>query len=163
MRNLFNVTTPDDEEIIGFTLGIFDGLHAGHVQLFETCLRYCDELFVGVLDDAWAKNNKRQPLFSLEERVEAIQEFCRADDRVGTITCSSLDVSEPMEQVDATHFFHGNDWLEQKDVFDKTLPDEVRKKLAKEGFTMILVPYFKPISSSELIKRVESRTKGGEK
>jgi len=49
--------------------GTFDPLTNGHLDLIKRACRLCNHIVVGV-----AANPKKQPLFSLEERVELIQD-----------------------------------------------------------------------------------------
>ncbi len=43
---------------IGFTLGCFDILHMGHLNLLENSKNLCDKLIVGVLGDDYVGLNK---------------------------------------------------------------------------------------------------------
>lgn len=56
-------------EIVGIYPGSFDPLTNGHLDLVERGSRFVDRLVVSVL-----RNEFKQPLFSLEERVEMLQE-----------------------------------------------------------------------------------------
>jgi len=58
---------------IGYTCGVFDLLHIGHLNLFEKCKEYCDYLIVAICDDEYVKTIKHKtPVFPLEERVRLI-------------------------------------------------------------------------------------------
>jgi D-beta-D-heptose 7-phosphate kinase/D-beta-D-heptose 1-phosphate adenosyltransferase len=47
-----------DGELIGFTNGCFDLLHAGHVSYLDWARRHCDRLVVGVNTDASVRELK---------------------------------------------------------------------------------------------------------
>jgi pantetheine-phosphate adenylyltransferase len=49
--------------------GSFDPLHEGHVDIMLRCRPLFDEVIVAILS-----NDEKQPLFSVEERVEMIRE-----------------------------------------------------------------------------------------
>ncbi len=49
--------------------GSFDPLHKGHVDIIERCRSIFDEVVVAVL-----RNDEKEPLFSVEERLEMIGE-----------------------------------------------------------------------------------------
>jgi glycerol-3-phosphate cytidylyltransferase len=72
---------------IGFTCGVFDLFHAGHVLMLQECKEHCDYLIVALNR---AENisekinpNKKKPIFSIEERV-LIMDSCKYVDEVLT-------------------------------------------------------------------------------
>jgi pantetheine-phosphate adenylyltransferase len=50
--------------------GSFDPIHNGHLDIIERCRPIFDEIVVAVLH-----NEEKQPLFTLEERVETLREL----------------------------------------------------------------------------------------
>ena len=57
------------KEIIGFTCGTFDLLHAGHALMLKECRGYCDHLIVGLQKDPSVdRDDKNAPVQALEER-----------------------------------------------------------------------------------------------
>jgi glycerol-3-phosphate cytidylyltransferase len=72
---------------IGFTCGVFDLFHAGHVLMLQESKEHCDYLIVALNR---AENisekinpNKKKPIFSIEERV-LIMDSCKYVDEVLT-------------------------------------------------------------------------------
>lgn len=70
---------------IGFTCGVFDLFHAGHVLMLKECKEHCDYLIVA-LNEATnfsekINPGKRKPVFSIEERKLIVQS-CRYVDEV---------------------------------------------------------------------------------
>lgn len=56
--------------------GVFDGLHEGHKNFLLQALKECDELIVVVtLPEIVQALKGRQPKYSYEERVTALQSF----------------------------------------------------------------------------------------
>lgn len=43
---------------IGFTTGVFDVFHIGHLNLLEKCKAMCSHLIVAVCDDDYVRNIK---------------------------------------------------------------------------------------------------------
>lgn len=60
--------------------GTFDPLTNGHLDLIRRACRLCSHIVVGV-----AANPKKQPLFSLDERVELIREVIQDNDLDQTV------------------------------------------------------------------------------
>ena len=81
--------------IIGYTAGVFDLFHIGHVKVLKKAKSLCDKLIVGVSTDSLVKKYKnKKPIIPFNERVEVIknnrcvdlvvsQKF-KADKRVGS-------------------------------------------------------------------------------
>lgn len=71
--------------ITGFTCGVFDLFHAGHVLMLKECKQFCSELIVGLntCDQLSGKINplKNTPVFSFKER-KLILESCKYIDKV---------------------------------------------------------------------------------
>ena len=62
---------------IGFTCGVFDLFHAGHVLMLQECKCQCDYLIVAINSgqniDENINKGKNKPIFSLEDRVMIIK------------------------------------------------------------------------------------------
>lgn len=97
---------------IGFTCGVFDLFHAGHVLMLRECRENCDYLIValnkaenisGVINPG-----KRKPVYSIEER-KLIMESCRFVDEVLTYNSEEeLEALLRTKQIDIR--FLGDDY-----------------------------------------------------
>ena len=79
--------------------GSFDPIHNGHLDIIERCRPLFDEVVVAVL-----VNEKKQPLFSVEERIQAIRESVGADCRVESFSGLLVDF---MDRVGARAVIRG--------------------------------------------------------
>jgi pantetheine-phosphate adenylyltransferase len=71
---------PDAPVRTGLYPGTFDPITNGHIDIISRAARLCDRLVIGV-----AANIGKGPMFSLEERVELVQQECGAiSARTGT-------------------------------------------------------------------------------
>ena len=60
---------------IGYTTGVFDLFHIGHLNILKRAKDYCDYLIVGVSTDELVENEKhKQPVIPYNERIEIVRE-----------------------------------------------------------------------------------------
>ena len=97
---------------IGFTCGVFDLFHAGHVLMLQECKEHCDYLIVALNR---AENisekinpNKKKPIFSIEERV-LIMDSCKYVDEVLTYN-SEEELLEILKNKKIDTRFLGDDY-----------------------------------------------------
>jgi len=79
--------------------GSFDPIHNGHLDIIERCRPLFDEVVVAVL-----RNEGKQPLFSVEERIESIREMVGPDIRVESFSGLLVDF---MDRVGARAVIRG--------------------------------------------------------
>lgn len=76
---------------IGFTAGVFDLFHVGHLNLFEKCKEMCSYLIVAICDDNYVRDIKRkEPIFPLEERVRILKSL-KCIDEVVVVSFDEVD------------------------------------------------------------------------
>ena len=98
---------------IGFTCGVFDLFHAGHVMMLNECKKHCDYLIVAINTatnfDKKINSNKNSPIFSIEDRV-LILKSCKYVDKVLKYSSESelVKIIEE-EQIDVR--FLGDDYI----------------------------------------------------
>ena len=132
-----------DKKTIGFTLGCFDVLHVGHINLLENAKKMCDYLIVGVCSDEYIDKNKKNRVFTLEERIKILKslKFCNA-----VVPEDTLDKLTLWKKYKFDYLFVGSDWYNtpQYDMWEKDL-ESVNCKI-------IYFPYTKGVSSSDIKK-----------
>ncbi len=109
-------------KIVGYTTGVFDLFHIGHLNILKNARSQCDELIVGVCTDELCENMKNKtPVIPFDERVKII-EAIRYVDRV--ISQEVIDEMADHDKLGFQKIFKGGDWrnsekwnlLEQKFV-----------------------------------------------
>ena len=130
---------------VGYTCGVFDLFHVGHLNLLERCKNMCDVLIVGVCDDNYVRNVKhKEPVFSEEERVRIVN----ALDCVSSAYLVDIETTnDKMLAFKKFHFdvlFSGDDW-KGSERYNKT-----EKDFAELGVSIEYFPYTKGISTSQL-------------
>lgn len=58
---------------IGYTTGVFDLFHIGHLNLLERAKENCDFLLVGIQSDEFVTKTKDIPVLNTNERVKQIK------------------------------------------------------------------------------------------
>lgn len=132
---------------IGYTTGVFDMFHVGHLNLLKRAKENCEYLIVGVtLDDVVMTYKNKKPIIPYEERKAIIESIKYVDKVVPQKTMNKYDAWEEL------HFnvlFHGDDWKGSKMYY------EIENKLKNVGVEMIYFPYTKGISSTQLREKIK--------
>ena len=93
---------------IGYTTGVFDLFHIGHLNILKRAKEQCDYLIVGVSTDELVKLYKNKtPVIPFNERV-AIVEAIKYVDKV--VTQTSMDKLVAWNELHFDAMFHGDDW-----------------------------------------------------
>lgn len=128
-----------------FTNGCFDILHSGHVYLFREAKKRGDVFMVAVNDDASVKKIKgaSRPIFPLKERLEVLE----AIEEIDYLTSFSEETPQKIIALLVPDVLvKGGDWK----------PEEVvgKAEIERAGGKVVIIPYLKGQSSSEIIDRI---------
>lgn len=127
---------------VGYTTGVFDLFHIGHLNILKKAKEQCDYLIVGVSTDEVVQGYKKKtPVIPFEERI-AIVEAVKYVDEV--VPQKSMDKFEAWEKLKFDAIFHGDDWKGSK------MYEESEKKFSAVGVEMVYFPYTKGTSSTIL-------------
>ena len=127
---------------VGYTTGVFDLFHIGHLNILKKAKEQCDYLIVGVSTDEVVQGYKKKtPVIPFEERI-AIVEAVKYVDEV--VPQRSMDKFEAWEKLKFDAIFHGDDWKGSK------MYEEIEKKFSAVGVEMVYFPYTKGTSSTIL-------------
>lgn len=125
--------------VIGYTTGVFDLLHVGHLNLLRNAKAMCDRLIVGVtVDELVAYKNKRA-VIPFEERIELVRALKCVD---LAIPQTSMDKIDAYERYHFDIMFVGDDWYKNEKW--KIYEDQFQK----ENIKIIYFPYTKGTSST---------------
>ncbi|MBQ9886155.1 MAG: adenylyltransferase/cytidyltransferase family protein [Lachnospiraceae bacterium] len=127
---------------IGYTTGVYDMFHVGHLNILRHAKEQCDYLIVGVSTDECVQTYKHKtPVIPFEDR-KAIVSAIRYVDEV--VPQETMDKYAAWEKLHFDAIFHGDDWK------GSTMYNEIEDKLKKHGVEFVYIPYTKGISSSKL-------------
>ena len=127
--------------VTGYTTGVFDLFHVGHVRLLRNAKSMCDKLIVGVTSDELVSYKNKQAVIPFEERIEIVRS-CRFVDLA--VEQSSMDKLDAANRYKFDIMFVGDDWYETKKW------KEIDKKFSDIGVKVIYFPYTKTTSSTKI-------------
>ncbi len=131
---------------IGYTDGVYDLFHVGHLNMIQTAKKYCDYLIVGVHGDDVVEEYKHyKPIINENDR-KRIVESIKGVDRV--VINDTRDKLELLNRYQFNAVFIGDDWkgTERWNNFEKIL--------ARYGVDVVYVPYTQGISTTDIKKRI---------
>ena len=128
---------------IGYTTGVFDLFHIGHVNILKNSKELCDKLIVGVTTDELVKYKFKKAVIPFSERIEIIRS-CKYVD----VAIPQYDINkvETVKRLKANYLFVGDDWYKTKKW--KIQENELKKIKCK----VIYFPYTKGTSSTLINK-----------
>ena len=89
---LYPKRTASSKEIIGYTTGVFDIFHIGHLNLLKSAREKCDKLIVGVTTDELSLSFKgKKPVVSFKERLSIVDAVKYVDKAVRQISMNKYD------------------------------------------------------------------------
>lgn len=136
--------------IIGYTTGVFDLFHIGHLNLLRNCKSMCEKLIVGVSSDALVMYKHKKPIIPFVERIEIIR-ACKYVDVA--LMQEDMNKVEQVKKIKATKLFVGDDWYKSNKW------ENYEKELKKINCEVIYFPYTKNTSSTLINKTLEELKK----
>ncbi len=134
--------------IIGYTTGVFDMFHIGHLNIIRASKEKCDYLIVGVSTDELVKKEKNKtPVIPFEERIEIVSSLKYVDQVVPQINKNKL---EAWEKYHFNRMFVGNDWK------GTSTWNHYEVQFQPLGVEIIYLPHTDGISSTKLTEYVKN-------
>lgn len=141
--------TEHNHQIIGYTSGVFDLFHIGHLNILKRAKSLCDRLIVGVTIDELVSYKGAKAVVPFEERLEIVQNIKCVDLAVPQ---NHLDKFTMWEKLKFDMMFIGDDW------FDTERFKKFEEKLSTVGVKIIYLPYTERISTTERKKMLNIDT-----
>lgn len=141
----------DEKMIIGYTSGVYDLFHIGHLNLLKNAKSLCDKLIVGVTSDELVSYKNKKSVIPHNERLEIIRNIKCVD---AVVPQNDMDKFKMWERLKFDIMFVGDDWFET----DKW--KELDNQFKKVGVKIVYFPYTKGVSSSvinETLKELRNR------
>ncbi len=133
---------------IGYTSGVFDMFHIGHLNILKRAKAQCDYLIVGVTTDALCQARKqKKPIICEEERAEIVGAI-RYVDKV--VFQEDMDKAKVVKEYGVDAVFVGSDWKGTKAW------ENYEKEFAALGCSVVYLDHTEGISSTILRERMEA-------
>ena len=125
--------------VIGYTTGVYDLFHIGHLNLLKNARGLCDKLIVGVTVDKLVEYKNKRSVIPFEERIEIVRNIKWVD---AAIPQESLDKFDAWEKLHFDILFVGDDW------YNAPSWRAMEEKFKTVGVRVVYFPYTKGISST---------------
>lgn len=136
---------------IGYTTGVYDMFHIGHLNILKRAKEQCDYLIVGVTTDALCFARKgKYPIICEAERMAIVEEMRCVDE---VVPQEDMDKLAAVKKYHADAVFVGSDW-KGTDAWN-----QYEKEFAEVGCTVIYLNHTNGISSTILRERLNSGAK----
>lgn len=133
--------------VIGYTTGVYDMFHIGHLNILSRAKELCDYLIVGVSTDELVKCEKnKMPVIPFEERIAIVSALKCVDKAVPQVDKNKFAA---WEKYGFNKMFVGSDWQGTSQW------KEYEKQFAPVGVEIIYLPHTDGISSTGLTNLIK--------
>ena len=133
----------DKKPVIGYTSGVYDLFHIGHLNLLKNAKGLCDYLIVGVTSDELVAYKNKKAVIPHDERMEIVRNIKAVD---AVIPQYDMDKFKMWEQIKFDIMFVGDDW------HNTPKWKELDAKFKEIGVKIVYFPYTKGVSSTIINK-----------
>lgn len=126
----------------GYTTGVYDMFHIGHLNILERSKEMCDFLLVGVTtDELCFKRKHKYPIVCEKERCAIVKAIRYVDD---VVLQEDMDKLEAVKRYGCDVVFVGSDWKGTEAW------KQYEYEFSKIGVDVVYLPHTDGISSSIL-------------
>lgn len=130
------------KKVVGYTTGVYDMFHIGHLNVIRRAKEKCDYLIVGVSTDELVQTEKgKTPVIPFDERAEIIKAIRYVDEVVPQVDKNKFAA---WEKLGFDKMFVGSDWqgTPQWKKFEE--------QFEPYGVEIVYLPHTDGISSTKL-------------
>jgi len=138
-ENFFKNRFMNYKPIIGYTSGVYDLFHIGHLNMLRNAKSLCDKLIVGVTTDDLVLYKNKKAVIPFNERMEIVRSIEYVD---AVIAQEDMDKFKLWEKLKFDIMFVGDDWY-NSDKWNK-----LDKQFKEVGVEIVYFPYTKGTSST---------------
>ena len=137
-------------QIVGYTSGVFDLFHVGHLRVLQRARSLCDRLIVGVTVDELVGYKNERVVVPFAQRLEIVSGLKAVDLAVPQ---DDLDKFVMWKKLKFDVMFIGDDW------FGTERFKTYERKLKAVGVNIVYLPYTTGISTSGMKSRLGAAAK----
>lgn len=131
---------------IGYTAGVYDLFHIGHLNLLKHAKELCDYLIVGVnSDNLVLKYKEKLPVIREDDRLNIVKAIRFVDE---AFIVDTLDKTEILKQRHFDVVFIGSDWKGNPRWL------QTENDLAKLGVDVVYLPHTHGISTTYIKNKI---------
>lgn len=132
---------------IGYTTGVFDMFHVGHLNIIREAKKQCEHLIVGVSTDEVVQTYKNKlPIIPYTDRAEIIKAIRYVDEVVAQTT---MDKMEAWKKIKFNAMFHGDDW-KGSSLYQKYIDD-----FFKVDVNVVFIPHTKGLLFTLICEKIK--------
>lgn len=136
----------DKKYKIGYTTGVYDMFHIGHLNIIKRAKECCEHLIVGVTTDELCLSRKgKLPIICEKDRVEIVSSIRYVDE---VVLQSDMNKTEAVKKYGVDAVFVGSDW-KGTDAWKK-----YEKEFEQYGCSVVYLDHTDGISSTILRERL---------
>lgn len=133
---------------IGYTTGVYDMFHIGHLNLLKKAKEQCEYLIVGVSTDELAQYKHKKPIIPFEDRIQIVEAIKYVD---SVVPQENMNKLEACKKLNVDVLFVGDDWKGTEKW------NKIEEELKEINVDVVYFPYTKKISSTMLREEILKR------
>lgn len=133
--------------VIGYTAGVFDLFHIGHLTLLKNAKALCDKLIVGVTVDELVLYKGKHAMIPFSDRAEIVRSIKYVD---AVVPQYDMDKLAACKKLGASVLFVGDDW------YGTEKWKKYEEEFNREGIKIVYFPYTKGISSTKITEALKA-------
>ncbi len=134
---------------IGYTAGVFDLFHVGHLNLLERAKEQCDYLIVAVTTDELVSYKNKKAVIPYEERARIVAALKVVDQVVPQVNMNKM---EAWERYHFDAMFVGDDWKGTEKW------QRYEEEFRSVGVDIVYFPYTRGISSTIIESKLSNQS-----
>ena len=134
------------KNIIGYTTGVYDLFHIGHLNILKNAKSMCDKLIVGVSTDDLVSYKHKRAVIPFSERIEIVRSIKYVDEAIAQ---EDMDKFSAWEKLKFNIMFVGDDWKNTEKW------NQYENQFKSVGVKIVYFPYTKGTSSTILNATLE--------